>query len=304
MGSVAFDFGRAVVLGVGFGVLVGIVIAFVRRKVTESAIDTSISFIVPYLAYLPAEHYHGSGVLAVVVAGLLLGHKSPIVQNASSRVSERINWTTIQFILENVVFLMLGMQMRRLVDDAERDRPRVGRVIVALRWPCWRPWSCMRPIWVFPFKWLQAKFTKGEGKFHPKAAAVISWAGMRGVVTLAAAFALPENTPQRSTLVLAAMAVTVATLLLQGLSLPWLARTLGVRGPDPREDALQEATILQSSVAAGLKALEEHDDVDGDIIETLRGARREPHQHRLGAARPGPGRRGRDAERDLPPGAA
>ena len=67
------------------------------------------------------------------------------------------------------------------------------------------------------------------------------------------------------------MAVTVATLLLQGLSLPWLAKTLGVRGPDPREDALQEATILQSSVAAGLKALEEHDDVEGDIIETLRG---------------------------------
>jgi CPA1 family monovalent cation:H+ antiporter len=87
LGSVAFDFTRAVVLGVGFGVLVGVVIAYVRRKVTESAIDTSISFIVPYLAYLPAERLHGSGVLAVVVAGLLLGHKSPIVQNASSRVS-------------------------------------------------------------------------------------------------------------------------------------------------------------------------------------------------------------------------
>ena len=108
-------------------------IAFVRRKVTESAIDTSISFVVPYLAYLPAEHYQGSGVLAVVVAGLLLGHKSPIIQNASSRVSERINWTTIQFILENVVFLMLGMQMHRLVDDANETGLGWGRVIGVCR---------------------------------------------------------------------------------------------------------------------------------------------------------------------------
>ncbi len=269
MGSVAFDFGRAVVLGVGFGVLVAAVIAFVRRKVTESAIDTSISFVVPYLAYLPAEHYHGSGVLAVVVAGLLLGHKSPIVQNASSRVSERINWTTIQFILENVVFLMLGMQMRRLVEDANESGLGWGRIIGVCA-AVLATVVLLRPVWVFPFKWLQAKFTRGEGKFHPKAAGVISWAGMRGVVTLAAAFTLPKDTPERSTLVLAAMTVTVATLLMQGLTLPWLARTLGVRGPDPREDALQEATILQASVAAGLKALEEHDDAGDDMIETLR----------------------------------
>jgi CPA1 family monovalent cation:H+ antiporter len=267
-GSVAFDFGRAVVLGVGFGVLVGVVVAFVRSKVTDSALDTSLSFIVPYLAYLPAERLHGSGVLAVVVAGLLLGHKSPIVQNASSRLSERINWTTIQFILENVVFLMLGMQMRRLVEDANSSGPGWGRligfcaaVLVTV--------IVLRPVYVFPFKWLGAKLSRG-GVFHPKAAAVISWAGMRGVVTLAAAFTLPEDTPERSTLVLAAMTVTVGTLLLQGLTLPWLARALGVRGPDPREDALQEATILQSAVAAGLKALEECEDADDDIIETLR----------------------------------
>jgi Na+/H+ antiporter len=269
MGSVVFDFGRAVVLGVGFGVLVAVVIAFVRRKVTESAIDTSISFVVPYLAYLPAEHYHGSGVLAVVVAGLLLGHKSPIVQNASSRVSERINWTTIQFILENVVFLMLGLQMRRLVEDANESGLGWGRVI-GVSAAVLATVVLLRPVWVFPFKWLQAKFTRGEGKFHPRAAGVISWAGMRGVVTLAAAFTLPKDTPERSTLVLVAMTVTVATLLMQGLTLPWLARTLGVRGPDPREDALQEATILQASVAAGLKALEEHDGAGDDMIETLR----------------------------------
>jgi CPA1 family monovalent cation:H+ antiporter len=93
---------------------------------------------------------------------------------------------------------------------------------------------------------------------------------MRGVVTLAAAYTLPRDTPQRPTLVLAAMTVTVGTLLLQGLTLPSLVRALDVRGPDPREDALQEATILQTSVAAGLKALEGVDDADPEIIDRLR----------------------------------
>jgi CPA1 family monovalent cation:H+ antiporter len=269
MGSAAFDFGRAVVLGVGFGLLVGAAIAFVRRRVTDATIDTSISFIVPYLAYLPAEHYHGSGVLAVVVAGLLLGHKSPIVQTASSRLSERINWSTVQFILENVVFLMLGLQMRRLVEDADQSGLGWGRIIGVCA-AVLVGVIVLRPLYVFPFKWLQHRFMEAEGRFRPSAAAVISWAGMRGVVTLAAAFALPRETPERSTLVLAAMTVTVGTLLLQGLSLPWLARSLGVRGPDPREDALQEATILQSSVAAGLKALEDCPDVDDELMETLR----------------------------------
>jgi CPA1 family monovalent cation:H+ antiporter len=117
-GTVARDFGWAVVGGVLFGVAVGMGIALVRRHVSDPAIDTSISFIVPYVAYLPAEHYHASGVLAVVVAGLLLGHKSPLVQTASSRLAERINWTTVQFLLENAVFLLIGLQVKQVVQEA------------------------------------------------------------------------------------------------------------------------------------------------------------------------------------------
>jgi CPA1 family monovalent cation:H+ antiporter len=267
--STAVDFGRAVVLGVGFGVVVALVVAFVRRKVSDPVIDTSLSFIVPYLAYLPAEHFEGSGVLAVVVAGLVLGHKSPVVQNASSRLSERINWRTIQFILENVVFLMLGLQMRRLVTDALDSGVGLGRLIGICTLVV-ATVVLLRPLYVFPFKWVESRLKGGGQEYRPSNSAVISWAGMRGVVTLAAAFTLPKETPERPVLVLAAMSVTVGTLLLQGLTLPWLAHRLGVRGPDPREDALQEATILQASVAAGLKALEEHDGADDDTIDMLR----------------------------------
>jgi CPA1 family monovalent cation:H+ antiporter len=102
-------------------------------------------------------------------------------------------------------------------------------------------------------------------------AAVLSWAGMRGVVTLAAAFVLPAETPQRQVLILIAMVVTAGTLLLQGGSLPALARRLSVRGPDPREDALQEASVLQSAVVAGLGELDRlSPNVDADTVEQLR----------------------------------
>lgn len=266
-GSTALDFGRAVVVGVGVGLLVGTAVAFVRKRVTDSALDTTLSFLVPYLAYVPAEHWHGSGVLAVVVAGLLLGHKAPIIQTAQSRLSERINWSTIQFILENVVFLVLGLQMHRLVSDALDE----GLTPLRLVGTCLAVLAAvvlLRPIYVFPFTWLRVRM--GRTDATNAAAAILSWAGMRGVVTLAAALSLPMQTPHRSVIILAAMTVTVGTLLLQGLTLPTLARRLDVRGPDPREDALEEATVLQASVSAGLRALENCDEVDDDTMALLR----------------------------------
>ena len=92
--------------------------------------------------------------------------------------------------------------------------------------------------------------TRRDGRYF-RTGLVLSWAGMRGVVTLAAAFLLPPTTPHRDTLVFIALVVTVGTLLIQGLTLPWLARWLDVHGPDPREDALQTATVLQRAVAEG-----------------------------------------------------
>ena len=271
LGSVAGDFAWAVVGGVGFGVVVAVVVGFVRKSFTDPALDTSLSFIVPFLAFLPAEHYHSSGVLSVVVAGLLLGHKSPVVQNAASRLSERINWASVQFLLENAVFLMIGLQMFRIVSDVSGSGLGWGRVAV-LSVVVLLAVVLLRPVYVFPTRWLFGRFDKGVSHTsRPYAqSAIISWAGMRGVVTLAAAFTLPPDTHYRGVLVWLAMVVTVGTLLLQGTTLPLLARALRVRGPDPREDALQEATILQASVASGLKALEECEDSDPDVIETLR----------------------------------
>ena len=270
-GSIALDFGWAVVGGIGFGVAVALLVGLVRRKVTDPAVDTSLSFIVPFLAFLPAEHFESSGVLAVVVAGLLLGHKSPVVQTAASRLSERINWASVQFLLENAVFLMIGLQMRRIVGDIDESDLSWGRVFVVTV-AVLASVVLLRPLYVFPTRRLFGRFDRGVSPTsRPYAhAAIISWAGMRGVVTLAAAFTLPSETPYRGVLVWIAMVVTVGTLLVQGTTLPLLARRLKVRGPDPREDALQEATILQASVSAGLAALESCDEAEPDVVETLR----------------------------------
>lgn len=129
----------------------------------------------------------------------------------------------------------------------------------------------LRPLWIFPFRALRSLVSARERKIlAPRSEGVIlSWAGMRGVVTLAAALLLPPETPHRPSLVLIAMVVMIGSLLLQGTTLPALSRALGVRGPDPREDALQEATVIQAAVGAGLRRLEELPDPDEDAVERL-----------------------------------
>src|SRR3954454_4932202 len=271
-GEVALDFLRAAVGGVVIGIAVAWLVGLVRKAVTESVIDTSLSFMAPFVAYLPAEALGASGVLAVVVAGLLLGHRSPLLQDAPSRLSERVNWATIQFLLENSVFLLIGLQVRWIVADVSRSDLSRGQIVGA----CLAVLAAvivLRPMWVFPVRFLAIRPGPDRAGRVPswRSTAIISWAGMRGVVTLAAVFALPEDTPQREVLVLIAMVVTAGTLVLQGFSLPWLARRLGLHGPDPREDALQEATVLQSAVRAGMRALDEcSDEVDEQTMDTLR----------------------------------
>ena len=118
--DVAVGFAIAAAGGALVGFLVATLATLLRKKITQPVFDTAISFMVPWAAYLPAEeiffrNFHGSGVIATVVAGLILGHKSPLVQSGLSRLSERINWSTIQFLLENTVFLLIGLQAREVL---------------------------------------------------------------------------------------------------------------------------------------------------------------------------------------------
>lgn len=268
--------------GLAVGLLVAYVIGRIRRLIEDDLTDVAVSLLTPWIAYIGAEEIHlpgidthPSGVLAVVVAGLIIGHKSPSIQSASSRLFERTNWSTISYVLENAVFLLIGLQIRSIVnalDESDLTATRItlsclavlGAVIV------------LRFLWVFPATYLPRLFPKiaaEEPTPAPRTIFMVAWTGMRGVVTLAAVFLLPENTPQREVLVLMAFVVTVGTLMIQGLTIPFFVRWLNVPGPDVQEDHLQEATVLQAVTDAGMAYLDEEippDTISDAVMHRLR----------------------------------
>ena len=278
------DFVRTAIGGVACGVLVFVVVAWVRKRLTEPVIDTSISFLTPFIAYVAAEELHASGVLSVVIAGLLLGHKAPVIQTASSRIAERLNWRTISFLLENAVFLLIGLQTRWILEGVAGSTVGVGRII-ALCLAVLVAVVVLRMVWVFPSRYLLAAEGIGPRQRPPWTyTALIGWAGMRGVVTLAAAFVIPAETEHREVLLLVALVVTAGTLTVQGLSLPWVARRLRVPSPDPRDDALVRAELLQQATQAGLARLAELEAADGGTDSDVSGLLRSRLEQRDFAA--------------------
>ncbi len=278
--------GEFVVAAVG-GVLVGlgfyIVVGYVRKHTTETTIDSALGFLTPFAAYVTAEeigiplgsdHFaHPSGVVAVVVAGLMLGHRSAILQTAQSRIAMRLNWNSIQFILESAVFLLIGLQARTVIANAFSGEVSTALVLVLCAATLVAV-IVLRLLWVFLARYALARpGVDGEIGHKPPwtYTVLLGWAGMRGVVTLAAAFVIPPETPYRDVLLLIAFSVTAATLFLQGLSLPWVARRLRVPSPDPGADALARANLLHQASQAGLARLEELEEQDPHAVaETIR----------------------------------
>ena len=253
--QVGWDFLRAAGGGLLIGLAAATVLSAIRKHIDDPVLDTTLSFAAPYVAFLPAQQLKASGVLAVVVTGLIMGHRAPVLQSAASRIAENINWRTVQFVLENVVFLLIGLQIRFLIDGVRAEHLPWGQVIPA----------CLivlvatilaRAVWIYACA--GALRLMGQQSWSWRVSAAVSWAGMRGVVTLAAVFLLPTTkATHRDLLGLAAFTVVAGTLLLQGLTLPWLVRRLGLPGPNPAEDALQAASLVTDASRAGLAVLEQ-----------------------------------------------
>jgi len=275
MWQVGLDFVLAAVAGGTAGAVIGYAGSAVRKRLTDLVSDTAFSFAVPFVAYLLAEAVHGSGVLAVVVAGIILGHRSPTIMSGSARLASRHNWQTIQFLLENLVFLLIGLQLRQIIEQVAASGLSpwlvVGVCAVVLG-----ATILTRVLWMVGIgisKRIGARLTGQHKRVWPwRYSAVIAWAGMRGVVTLAAAFVLPANTPQRALLVLAAFVVVTGTLLIQGTTLPPLVRRLRLPPPDPAEDALQEAAVLNDMAHVALARLAElrRPEDPPEVIDRLR----------------------------------
>jgi CPA1 family monovalent cation:H+ antiporter len=273
-GQIALEFGLEVVVGAGIGLLVGWVLSLIRRQLHAPVLDTSISLVTPYLAFIAAQLLHGSGVLAVVIAGLFLGYRSPTVQSAEARVAERINWRTIEYLLENAVFLFIGLNLRPIVAAAWDKGPGLGGTILA----CVGVLLALiasRFVWTFGLTLL---YRHGPRRIRARSwswknATAVSSAGIRGVVTLVAAFLLPESLPERPFLQFLAFVVVIGTLL-EGLLLPPILRALRLPPPNVAQELAERRNLMAEAKVAGTAALDEvtAESDPEDVVAQLRAA--------------------------------
>jgi CPA1 family monovalent cation:H+ antiporter len=254
-GLVVGEFALEVVVGVGIGLLVGWVLSLIRRQLHAPVLDTSLSLVTPYLAFIVAQLLHGSGVLAVVIAGLFLGYRSPTVQSAEARIAERINWRTIEYLLENAVFLFIGLNLRHIVVAGLAHVPDPWAV-VGICLAVLASLVVARFAWVFGLTLVYRhgpRFLRARS-WSWKNAVATSSAGIRGVVTLVAAFLLPDI-PERPFLQFLAFVVVVGTLL-EGLLLPAILRLLRMPAPNRAQELAEVRNLTTEAKAAGAAELE------------------------------------------------
>lgn len=300
-GEVSVLFAYSVVMAIALGLAIGVFTVFVRSKLRDPVLDTAVSFAVPFLAYIPAEELGASGVLAVVVTGIYTGHNSARFLSPQSRISERVNWRTAQFLLENGVFLLMGAEIKAIVSEVDPGEFGAGTAVL-LGLATVVILIVLRTLFVWPLLlWLRSSGRRAERinrrlavglmrlrnsassderlrhrqvraerlyqrretdlaattseAFGWRGGVILSWSGMRGVVTLAAAQSLPQDTPYRSQLILIAFTVAAVTLLVQGATLPALIRLTGIQGTDGEADRRELATLLDEVASTGIQAL-------------------------------------------------
>jgi CPA1 family monovalent cation:H+ antiporter len=250
--------GQFVVLAAGGAAAGGVLAAGVlrlRRRVTDPVLETVVALVTPYAAYVLGQALHVSPVMAVIVAGLVIGGRRERITTAQSRLQLHSVYQTVIFLLESVVFSLIGLELPALI------RALSGREA----WPAEAlavtgTLIMIRILWVFP---LSAVSQRRGGARRPSwpVPAVVSWAGTRGVVPLTAALSIPLTAdsgaplPQRDLTLVLATAVIVISLIVQGLTLEPLVRLTGIARPD---DARHEETVARLRLAeAALARLDE-----------------------------------------------
>jgi Na+/H+ antiporter len=243
--------------GVGVGLVAGFLISALHKRIAEPTITTAISLLAPYVAYLPAEMLHLSGVLATVVAGLYVSVRSPRLFSPQARLQTVAVWELLVVMLNGLVFVLIGLQLRSVIEAAASYS--VWEVV-------WYSFAvstagvAVRFVWVFGMAYMPWKFPGRPRRMGWRPLTVISWTGMRGIVSLAAALALPmtiqsgRDFPGRDLVILLTFGVIFATLVLQSLSLPPLIRLLGPSVADDNEHEEIVARLLSAGTA--LKHLE------------------------------------------------
>ncbi|WP_329457005.1 Na+/H+ antiporter [Streptomyces sp. NBC_01497] len=270
--SVPGAVGEFLLLGGGGAVIggaVGALVTLIRRRTRDVTLETVIALVTPYAAYVVAEDLHTSGVTAVVVAAVVLGSTGHRLTGPRVRIQLHAVYGTVVFLLESVVFAIIGLQLPLMVKELAASEGS---------WPLW-VLGCagtvlaVRLLWIFPLSALTQYRRRGRapagqaGRMSWRVPAVLSWAGTRGVMPLAAALSIPLTThaglplPYRPLVLVLTTGVVVVTLVVQGFTLSPVVRRSGV-ALDPGHTAREEARIRRTLTAAALAELDQMVEVD------------------------------------------
>jgi Na+/H+ antiporter len=221
--------------GVALGLLIGMAAAAILRRIDDPVFSVVLTFLFPVAAYLPAEIFGLSGVLSTVAAGIYLGRHAPRSMSSSVRIAGTSAWQVLLFLINGTVFILIGVQLPTVLENLG-GRPPLELVGLAVAISL--TVILVRILWVFPGTYLPRRLSFRIRSREPRPALrnvfIVSWAGMRGVVSLAAALALPTTLPngqpfpERDLLIFLTFAVILATLVGQGLTLPLVIRGLGI----------------------------------------------------------------------------
>ncbi|HJW35653.1 MAG TPA: cation:proton antiporter, partial [Actinomycetes bacterium] len=278
IGEAGVELAVSAVGGTAVGLAVGFIGSRVLRRVSEAPVENTVKLLLPYVAWLAAERVHASGVLAVLACGLLMTRHWGSI-SSGARLQARQLWDWLVFVLEGLSFVLVGVQLRTVVDgiegrslaDLALAAAAVNLVVIAVRMAL-----------VFPASWLprlSARLRERDPYPGWRYLTVIGWAGMRGVVTLALALAIPTEVagggpfPDRNLVVFLAFSVIVVSLVGEGLTLPLLIRRLGLTADDdgPAGDGRKALARLSEVALDHLDAIDpETDGVPAELVERLR----------------------------------
>lgn len=242
--------------GIAVGLMVGQLFLWAHKHLPNNpTTDTTLTFLTPFVSYLSAEAFHLSGVLAVVSAGLFLAWHSSAVFSQQTRLQAQGTWSTVIFILNGIIFILIGLQLPGILKELNGSFGELLSYGILVSVTV----IIVRIIWVYPGtyfpRWLSKRIRQQEPKPSIRLVSVVAWSGMRGIVSLAAAMALPyalpttEPFPNRDLIIFITFCVIFSTLVIQGLSLPRLIKWLGIK-PDGSE--LQEENHIRMEMASSI----------------------------------------------------
>ncbi|MFT3679699.1 MAG: Na+/H+ antiporter [Ferruginibacter sp.] len=248
--------------GIAIGLILGYGMYLIHKKfVCDPVVEVTFTFLTPFASYLLAEHFHFSGVLAVVATGLYLSFRSGEIFTHQSRIMAYAVWDVVVYILNGLIFVLIGLQLRSVLAGIN-DYPTTSLILYGLAISF--VVIIIRFIWVVPAALIPRALSKKirtKEAFDPRNLVVFGWAGMRGVVSMAAALALPltlpngAEFPHRNLIIYLVFCVILSTLVILGLTLPWVIRKLGIK---PHSVAAEEYDVRTQVVTNTISHIEEN----------------------------------------------